>query len=417
MSNGFPPLGEPVLTFDGLLKKQFGMSLRLVTLPLVQNSNYMHVINELCSELIEESAEGVEGFTTSHLGDILQALSKESPDDQVWQALSFACNYHMGEGGPFAYGPYAPMFVLPQGGDQYSVFPVPLDRVETEMLDVWAAYASDEALHPIPLARLADLLWVRKHGDRGRWIRVAVEAYTVAAAIPEVHVVERGEMLARAVAICQESRNQDTGLKANALAALAGLANESINSAVDSFGVVARALIALVDAGYPCEAILADAMRKYDSDPWRASDLRALAIKSSPDQADQQRLQEERIRAFESAADLATGLRRVSLLEDARSIASSISDSKEIERLNGLIQRTDIRGDMERVEVSSTIDEEDMRAVIDPITGDDTLSEALDRFAQRLTPDLSEEAMEQTCEEVSASSTAASNHRPYAIWP
>ena len=376
------------------------MSSRLVTLPIVRISNYMHVINELCAELIEVSAEGVDGFTTSNLGDRLQTLSKESPDDLVWQALSFACNYHMGEGGPFAYGPYAPMFVLPQGGDQYSVFPVPLDRVESEMLDIWAACASEEALHPIPLARLADLLWVRKHGDKGKWIRVAVEAYTEAAAIPEVHVVERGEMLARAAAICQESRNQDAELEANALAALAELASESINSDVDSFGVVARALIALVDAGYPCEAILADAMRKFDSDPWRASDLRALAIKASQDKADQQRLQTERIRAFESAADLAMGLRRVSLLEDARSIASSISDSMEIERLNGLIQRTDIRGDMERVEVSSTIDEEDMRAVIDPITGDDTLSEALDRFAQHLTPDLSDEAMEQTLREL-----------------
>lgn len=361
----------------------------------MQSSNYMHVINRACSELAEESAGDDGHFTTSSLGDRLQEIAKEFPDDQVWRALSIACNYHMDKGGPFAYGPYAPVFVIPKGGDRYSVFPLPLDQVETEVLDVWAVCASDEALHPIPRARMADLLWVRKHGDRAKWIKVAVAAYTVAAAIPEVHVVERGHMLARAVAICQESRNQDENLKADALAALAELTQESIDSPVDSFGVVARALIALIDAGYPCEEILADAMRKYDSDPWRASDLRALAIKASPEVADHRRLQAERIQAFESAADLAAGLRRVSLLEEARSIASSIGDSREIERLNGLIQRTDFRGDMERVEVSSTIEEEDIRAVIEPITGDDTLSEALDRFAQHLTPDLSVEAMER----------------------
>jgi hypothetical protein len=366
----------------------------------MRSSNYTHVINRACSELAEESARDDGHFTTSRLGDRLQEIVKESPDDLVRRALSFACNYHMGEGGPFAYGPYEPMFVFPQGGDQYNVFPLPLDQVGTEVLDVWAGYASDEALHPIPRARMADLLWVRKHGDRAKWIKVAVEAYTVAAAIPEVHVVERGHMLARAVAICQESRNQDEELKADALGALAGLARETIDSPGDSFGVVARALIALIDAGYPCEEIFADAMRKYDSDPWRASDLRALAIKASPEQANQRRLQAERIRAFESAADLAAGLRRVSLLEDARSVASSIGDSSEVERLSGLIQRTDIQSDMERVEVSSTIEEEDIRAVIEPITGDDTLAEALDRFAQYLTPDLSVEAMEQQMSEL-----------------
>ncbi len=354
----------------------------------MRSSNYIDVVNRLCSELAGESAEGDGHFTTSELGDRLQVFSKGSADDQVWRALSFACNYHMGSGGPFACGPYEPMFVLSQGGGQYSVFPVPLDRVGPDLLGVWAGYASDEALHPIPRARMADLLWVRKHGDRGRWIKVAVGAYTVAAAIREVHVVERGNMLARAVAICQESRNQDEKLRADALAALAGLAKESIDSAGDSFGVTGRALNALIEAGYPCKEILADAMRKYDSDPWRASDLRALAIKTTPEAAERQRLQTERIQAFEKAADLAAGLRRVSLLEDARSIASSIGDSREAERLNGLIQRTDVQGDMKRLEVSSTIEEEDMRTLIEPITGDDTLSEALDRLAQHLTPNL-----------------------------
>ena len=212
----------------------------------------------------------------------------------------------MNGSGPFACGPYALMWVPPEA-DHYSVFPVPLGRVEPGMLDAWAVYANEEALHPIPCARLADLLWVRRHSDRGKWIKVAVEAYTVAAAIPEVHIVERGNMLARAVAICQESNNRDTQLTTVALTALAELAQESNTSTRDDFGVVARALIALIDAGCPCEGILTDAMRKYDADPYRASDLRALAMKTSPDEADRARLQAERIETFESAAGQVDG--------------------------------------------------------------------------------------------------------------
>lgn len=354
----------------------------------------------MCSELAELNAQGDRPFITSKLGDRLQELSKESPGDQVWRALSYACNYHLGGSGPFAYGPYAPMFVLPKDGDQYSVFPTPLDRIESDVLGVWAAHASVEEMHPMPRARIADLLWVRKYGDRAKWIKIAVGAHMMAAAIPEVHMVERGEMLGRAVAICQESGNQDSKLRADALTALAELAEESISSTDERFGVVARALMTLMGAGYPCEALLAAAMRKYDSDPWRASDLRALAIKASTGQHEQRRLQAERIEAFENTADQALGLRRVALLENARSIASSIGDHGEVERLNGLIQRTDVEGDMKSVEFSAAIDEDVMRTVFESIVGDDSLSEALDRFAQYLTPNLSDEVMEQIMSEI-----------------
>ena len=258
-------------------------------------------------------------------------------------------------------------------GDEYSVFPPSLERVDTDVLDIWAVHASDEALHPMPRARLADLLWIRRHGgEQRKWIKTAVEMNIKAAAVPEVDVVERGNMLARAVAICQESNNQDKELKADALVALAELAQESIDSAEDLYGVAARALTVLVDAEHSCETILADAIRKYDPDPWRASDLRALAIKASPDEASKHRLRAERVKGFEEAADLNTGVRRVSLLENARSVALSAGDNKEVERLNGLIQRTDTQGDMKQLEVSLAIDDKDIRSVVEPITGDDT---------------------------------------------
>ena len=356
-------------------------------------SNYIDVTNQLCSEMVAASADSDSQCRISKLGNRLQALAKESPDDETWRALSNACNYHMNGSGPLAHGPYAPMFVFPEGEQHVSVFPTPLDRVEPDMLDVWVECANDDTLHPMPRARLADLLWVRKHGDRGKWINVAVDAYTTCAAIPEVHIVERGNMLARAVAICEESNNQDPERKEAALTALADLARTVIDSDSDSFGVVGRALIALIDAGYRCDDLLTDAMRKYGADPNRASDLRVLAMKAMP--ADRDRLQAERIEAFESAADQVTGLLRVSLLENARSVAAATGNSEEVDRLNGLIQRTDIESDMELVEVSHAFDVETIQGLAEVITGHDALSDALDRFADGLTPDLSDERMEQ----------------------
>ena len=326
----------------------------------VQSLNYIGVTNRLCSDLVAASAGSGKQFTMSELGGRLQDLAKESPDDETWSALSHACNYIMnGLGRDFAYGPYAPMCVFPEGEQTVRVFPAPLGRVESDMLDVWAACANDEALHPIPRARLADLLWIRKHGDTRKWINVAVDGYMEGAAILEVHIVERGKMLARAVAICQESNNQDLQRKEAALTALAELALEAIGSTDDSFGVVGRALIALIDAGHPCEEIFTAAMRKYDGNPNRASDLRVLAMKATP--ADRQRLQAERIKAFEDAADQVDGLLRVSLLENARSVASSTGNSKEVDRLNELIQRTDINRNVEWVEVPHTFDVETLQ--------------------------------------------------------
>ena len=358
-------------------------------------SNYIDVTNQLCSEMVAASADSDSQCRISKLGNRLQALAKESPDDETWRALSNACNYHTNGSGPLAHGPYAPMFVFPEGEHHVSVFPTPLDRVEPDILDVWVECANDDTLHPMPRARLADLLWVRKHGNRGKWINVAVDAYTTCAAIPEVHIVERGNMLARAVAICEESNNQDPDRKDAALTALADLARTVIDSDSDSFGVAARALDALIDAGYRCEDIVTDAMRKYDADPYRASDLRVIAMKAAPDKADEARLQAERVEAFEDAADQVDGLMRVTLLENARSVASSAGDNETVDRLNGLIQNTDTEGEMEQLEMSVSIDEETMQRIVEPITGDDTLSDALDRFARQVMPDVSDETMKQ----------------------
>ena len=350
----------------------------------------------MCAVLAQESAAGDSlCFTTNRLGDRIQDVAKGSPDDTVWRALSSACNYSAGGRGHFTFGPYAPMFVFPEGGDQHNVFPTPVDRVGPDVLEIWADYAGAEELHPMPRARLADLLWVREHGDKKTWIKTAVEMFLEAAAIPEIEVSERGDMLARAVAIIKESNNQHKELQAEAPTALAGLAREAIDSAEGLYGVTARALVVLVDAEWPCETILADAIQKYGADPWQASDLRVLEIKATPDEASKRQLQAERVKVFEDDADSSTGLRRVALLENARSVALSTGDSTEVERLNGLIQRTDIQGDVTLFRLSVVIDDKVIRDEVEPVVGDDTLSEALDRFARFLTPDLSDEVMQQ----------------------
>ena len=367
---------------------------RLTTLPLVvvPDNACTPVVNDVCAELSKVGEWPEVGLMVSDVGDRLGQLD-ESPDEQASKALVVACQFGLGyvdDEDPFSCGPYSPKAVLRQG-DQILASPLP-GEVGDEMLEVWAAYADDESLHPLVRARLADLLWVRKHSDRGRWAQLAIETY-VESAVPEVWICERFDGLARAVDICREANRQD--LMVEPLDALAALAQEALDAPTDLYGPAASALIVLAHNGRPCAEMLDVAMGRYDSDPWRASELRALAIKTAKDSDTKRRLHEERIQAFEDEAGRSTGLRRIRLLQLAQDAARESGIKGEVGRLAGLIQSTDPRGDMEQIEVSTTIDQAEVQSGIDDIVGDDTLAQALTRFAELMAPDLDPERIDE----------------------
>ena len=272
------------------------------------------IVNQVCADLAGDPDERLH---IRGVHDRLLDLANAEPEDVVLRALADACAYHQRDGGhrdALACGPFAPQFVQPVE-DGVRAYPAPLGDMADDVLDIWGVCASDESLHPLVRSRLADLLWVRQ---QGRWFEVAVESY-VALAATEAEVLEREGGLCRAVAICKESNHRT--LMGGPLEALRNLARHSLDTASDQYGVVARALQALVGGDHPCSDLIEDAISKYGDDPPRVAGLCELAIQASPDEEERTSLRLQQIRAYTDAAAQCDGLRRLSHLEDARSIA------------------------------------------------------------------------------------------------
>ena len=257
------------------------------------------------------------------------------------------------------------------------MYPISLAQVEEATLDIWAECAAEESLHPLVRSRLADLLWVRRYDCQRRWFEAAVVAYTELAAT-EVVVTERESGLVRAIEICRESNHHH--LISAPLDALRELAEQSLKTSSEQFGVVARALDVLVANGHPCSDLLGNAVQRYGDDPNQKSDLLGIAERAAPDEDERMRLRRERISVLEEAADGSSGLMRVSRLEDARTLAHQAGLSEEVGRLTAMIEHTDIESEMETFIQEIEIDADGLRAWADEMVGDDSLPGALGRF-------------------------------------
>ncbi len=340
--------------------------------------HYTQTVNAICADL----AQGPDrSLRIGKVHDRLHELAKIEPLDPTLQAISNACAYILRDDGhesPFAYGCYAPMVVLPQD-DGAQVYPTPLDRVADDVLDVWIDCARDESLHPLVRSRLADLLWVRRHDQQSQWFKVAVESYE-ALASTEAEVLDREAGLRRAVEICKESNHP--ALMNNPIKALRGLARGSLDDTANKYGVVARALRALVDSEHPCSDLIEDAVERFGDDPFRMSQLCEIAIGASQDDDEKTRLRLEQIRAHTDAATQSSGLLRLSHLEDARSIARQADLGDEERRIAVMIEQTDLDDEWHTSEVSIEVNMDEVRSYAEAVVGDDDLSAALQRFGR-----------------------------------
>ena len=361
-------------------------------------SRHMETVNRICEE---EQSGGDFFFGIGTVRKRLEDLADKSPEDEVLSALVVACAYFPGPAdsqNPFALGPFGPMFEIPEG-EGVRVYPIPLAQVEEATLEIWAECAAEGSLHPLVRSRLADLLWVRRHDGARRWFHTAVDTYTKLA---ETGVVtsERESGLARAVEICKESNHPN--LMSAPLDALRELLGRSLQTSASQFGVVARALDVLVANGHPCWDLLDIAVQVYGDDPNQKSDLLGIGEKVAPDDDERMRLRRQRISVLEEAAERSSGLMRVSHLEDARTLAHQASLSKEVGRLTAMIERTDIEGDMEMFTQDIEVDTDRLRLWADEIVGDDSLQDALGRFAIRLPigdPDDTKAALDEMASE------------------
>ena len=275
------------------------------------------------------------------------------------------------------------------------------------MLDLWGVCASEDAMHPIVRARLADLLWTRRHRGPTLWFRVAVLAY-LDLADTCAEVVERTEGLQRSEAICKEANQPD--LLNRVLDAVTRLVQESLDRARDEPGIVIRGLHVLADNKYDCAALVTAATEVYGDDPWLASDLREVSIKLASGASERSALQSGRVGAFEAAADAADGLLRFAHLTKALEIAESDGLADDARRVRNKLENTDPLTDGQTIEVTQEIDLDEIKREVDKALGDGDLRDALLRYGTFLPVDDPEQSRQSNRRGAQRLSTAVAGH-------
>ena len=352
-----------------------------MALQLSAIGRYSQIVHDVIAEL-DDRGRHVD-ITAVH--DRLKALAGDDPGDVTLRALADGCGYRMvspdnGTGG--VRGPFAPISVLSDdapGGVR--VYPLHLEEVEQDILDVWAGFAAERSVHPLVRARLADLLWVRRHQPDRRWFQAAVEAY-VQLADTEAASTEVGYGLRRAVEICAESNH--SSLSREPLEALRRLIERTLASDKNLFGVCWRALQTLADSGSPFLDLLAAARKRFGSDPDYHSELLDIAIGASRDANEIEGLRLEQIAVHETAAASCAGLLRVSRLDTARGIAASGGLTEHVNRLTAMIERTDMTGAWHTTEETIEIEAAEIRSQAARIVRGGDVMSALVRFAQHV---------------------------------
>ena len=339
-------------------------------------SRYTRLVNDVCAELGAEDQ-----LQMTKVNDRICDLAQAEPEDAVLRALANASDYaHVGEdrSPQGAYGPYTPMLVIHESAGRARTSAPPLGQVGVETLEIWKSCALDADLHPLVRSRLADLLWARRHDSSGRWFEVAINEY-VALAATSAEFLDREAGLARAANICAESGHP--GLLPPVLDRLSALVRDALARG-GLFGVVGRSLQVLVDNKHPCAELLDDAEQQHGTDPHNLDVVLLLKRQASQSLDEQRILDHQRVQAFAGAADAAVGLLRLAHLERARSIAREAGLNGEVERLSGMMERTSIEGDFQRVEASVKIDKQAVDDFIADTLGSGGLADALRRLGR-----------------------------------
>lgn len=342
-------------------------------------SHHTQTINSICADL---GGDPEQRLTIKTVERRLYGLTNDEPADATLRALAEACAYRAhreGHDSPFACGPYAPM--IPPQEDGGPAYPAPLNEVEDDVLAVWAEFARDESLHPLVRARLADLLWARRHAPQREWFTTAVKSYVDLEAT-DVGSLELVDSLSRAVDIGKESSHPD--LMVEPLEALSRLARDTLDTDNGPYGPVVRALRTLADNDHPCADLIDDAITKYGDVPFRVADLCEIAIRATNDKHEKRRRNLHRVRAFIEAADRSGGMLRVHHLQAARAIARSAELAEEEHQIAAMIENTDMESEWHTFETDIKIPKDALRSEADSVVGDDDLPAALLRFATRV---------------------------------
>ena len=267
--------------------------------------------------------------------------------------------------------------------DGWNVFPPAPRWLPADTLDVWAQYAQESDLHPLLRARLADLLWVRKHQPQHRWHEKAIAAYVEQVDQPETKDLDRENAAIRAVNLSRGT-NQ-TALEQSAYDALRRLVVSLLEDDDGNYGPTARCLGHLAIHCQPCNDLLDQAIAKYKTGPHRHAELLQIKAGASTTQPDRTHCMTEAINILIADANSSPGLRQLVLLQEALALAMKEGLRVLTTDLEAQIARVNLEGEFSLIEASVKVPREEFDAMVQEVIGDaDTLGDALNAFGRRI---------------------------------
>ena len=344
----------------------------------VEHLSHLAILQRTCTDLATADDDP---FTVGTVGDRLNKLLRESENDDELRALVIAFGYVMSnregyrsslndaeDGQPLSEGPFGPMFELRNSENEWVFSPPAPRRLPTATLDVWVRYAQEPELHPLLRARLADLLWVRKHEQQHRWHEIAVRAYIDLVDHPEVESLERANGVIRAVNLSRESRQ--TNLERSAWEALNRFAAVVLEEGGEHYAAVRRCLDHLVAYDQPCDELVDRAILRNENAPHTRIQLLQIKAQAASSQADRRSYITEAVNILIADANSSSGLRQLAILKDAWTLAQQEGLSELMSDLEGQIARVDVEEDFTTFEREFTVTQEEIEVMLQEVIGD-----------------------------------------------
>ncbi|UUY03015.1 hypothetical protein LRS13_20410 [Svornostia abyssi] len=221
-------------------------------------------------------------------------------------------------------GPFAPRIEW-----EHSAFPQPLADVPIEILDEWVDLF-ESLPEPAAQARLGDLLWVRRHGDRPDIAaRAAAEAYLTLATTPQWQTMDQVDSITRAIELAKQL--SDDELLGDAIDVCAGFARTELADPPERRpGVPLRLLEQLtsVPAGRRPDdltVLLASALHQFGDDPFLAESVLEMQAQIAPPD-DKAAIRRRQIERWREAAQHGDGLLRRAHLQRGQELAASVGE-------------------------------------------------------------------------------------------
>lgn len=300
------------------------------------------------------------------------------PQDLLSRAVALAFGYHTEEAQedgrrrltiePFRKGP-----------DDEQV-PPPVATLPADVVEVWAELV-ELVTAPFAVARLAHLLYERRHGRARNYALRASDAYLASAPLME-HLSDRVKMMSAALRLTRAIG--DAGRSAQVQDAMLRFAETTLTDPEDKPGIVVMLADILADEPSPparLDAVLAAARGRYDG-VHILDRIISLQRARTSDGDEQRMLDEEQVALWIDHADKATGIVRAIHLETAVRKAQRTQRSDLVAKATALLQQVN-PGDLGMAEISSSISmtREEVEEIIGPITEAPTWRDALDAFS------------------------------------